>query len=292
MTSLTPVPDRRVFLSYAHEDAALVQVIVAALSEAGVTVTNQDPFVATTVDVVQEHLSDALRASDLLIVMVSGAAFQSPWVNWEIEQVVSGKLRKRGVDIIPARLDETPLPSALAHRQAIDFTRDFDGGLRELIRQINASRYLDFKRLTPQAFENLVADLLHTLGFSVDGQRSLSAAEVDIRATRRARDPFGAVESETWLVECKLYGAGGRISVDAIRQMAGFLATAPVSSRGLLVTTAQVTSVAYEYLAEVERTARVRLRVIDGAELSALLRENSELVVRHFVAPEEPDGLG
>ena len=89
----------------------------------------------------------------------------------------------------------------------------------------------------------------------------------------QAMDPFGAIETETWLVECELYGSDGRISVDAIRQMAGFLAIASVSTRGLLMTTAQVTSAAGEYLAEVERTARVRLRFVDGAELSALLRD-------------------
>lgn len=276
---------RRVFLSYAYDDIARAQQLMSALAASGITVSNRDPVHATTTQQVQAHLSEAIRTSDLLIVLFSSAAAGSRWVQWEIDQVASGKLRMRGVTVIPVRLDETPLPAALARRRVVDLTNDFGSGVQALVREVATAQHVDFKRLDHRAFEDLIGDLLKRVGFSVERQPGTSGATVDMRATRAATDPFGGAELETWLVECKLYGSGGRMSVEAIRQVAGLLATAPVTTRGLLVTTAQVTSVAREYLDDVERTARVRLRLLDGEELAALLRQQPDLVARYFNDP-------
>jgi len=85
-------------------------------------------------------------------------------------------------------------------------------------------------------------------------------------------------------VETKLY-SHERVSVDAIRKLAGTLAVTPGLTRGLLVTNAQLTSVALEYLAELERSPHVRLRVLDGAELKRLLRQFPATAERHFGEP-------
>jgi hypothetical protein len=281
---------RRVFLSYAYDDVRRAEMIAAALAQAGITATNPGPVETTTGSVVKDRLTDAIRASDVVIVLFSAGAAHSPWVRWELDQVASGKLRQRGVDVIPARLDHTPLPPELADRHVVDLAADFDIGLQELVAHVDTATRIDFKRLTPEAFELLVAELLTALGLDVDRASSAVDLGVDLRASRQVVDPFRAVETETWLVECKLYGRG-RISVDVIRQIAGYLATAPVTTRGLLVSTAQITSVARDYLAELERTARVRLRVLDGAELTVLLREHPDIAARHFPSADGPDEL-
>lgn len=278
--------ERRVFLSYAHPDVERASMIAAALAQAGIATTNPGPVETTSASAMKDRLADAIRASDVVIVLVSAAAARSPWVGWELDQAAPGRLRQRGVDVIPVRLDDTPLPPDLPDRHVVDLAADFDSGLQHLVAQVDTATRIDFKRLTPQAFDLLVADLLTATGLDVDFAGSSVDLGVDMRASRRVVDPFGAVETETWLVECKLYGRG-RISVDVIRQMAGFLAMAPVTTRGLLVSTAQITSVARDYLAELERTARVRLRVLDGAELTALLREHPDIADRHFPSAGE-----
>lgn len=282
--------ERRVFLSYAYADVERANMIAAALAQAGIATTNPGPVETTSASAMKDRLADAIRTSDVVIVLVSAAAAQSPWVGWELGQVAPGGLRQRGVDVIPARLDDTPLPPDLPDRHVVDLAADFDSGLHHLVAQVDTATRIDFKRLTPQAFELLVADLLTAAGLDVDFASSPVDLGVDMRASRRVVDPFGAVETEAWLVECKLYGRG-RISVDVIRQMAGFLAMAPVTTRGLLVTTAQITSVARDYLAGLERTARVRLSVLDGAELTALLREHLDIADRHFPSAGRPDEL-
>ena len=276
---------RRVFLSYAFGDAATAQRVVGALEQAGIVVSNSEPLHSDDAVELKDRLRDSLRGSDLVIVLVSEAAMASPWVAWELEQAASGRLRRRGIEVVAATLDATPLPEGLRDRVAVNLQADIEGGLDDLVAQVGAATRVAFDTLTPAGFEVLVADLLRAQGFKVE--RSPAAEGADLRATRQVSDPFGGIETETWLVECKLYQRQRqrqrqRASVDAIRQAVGLLATAPAGVRGLLVTTAQLTSVASEYLADVERSARVRLRVLDGADLMTLLRAHPEVAGRHF----------
>jgi len=84
-----------------------------------------------------------------------------------------------------------------------------------------------------------------------------------------------------WLVEAKLY-SHQRISIEIIRRLAGVLAVSPGATRGLLVTNAQLTSVAEEYVAELGQSSHIALRVVDGVELKRLLRQFPSVVSRHF----------
>lgn len=104
---------------------------------------------------------------------------------------------------------------------------------------------------------------------------------VDLRVTYDRTDPFGLPETEVWLVGAKLY-SHERVSVEALRSFAGALAVASGVTRGLLVTNAQLTSVAREYVEQLEGSTQVRLRVIDGVELRNLLRRFPAGAARDF----------
>jgi hypothetical protein len=127
------------------------------------------------------------------------------------------------------------------------------------------------------------------VGFRLDEVRQGLDPGVDLRATYQRADPFGSPETEVWLVETKLY-SHQRVSVEAIRQLAGFVSMAPSGTRGLLVTNAQLTSVAREYVVELERRPSARLRVLDGVDLKRLLRQFPAVAARHFGAETGPDG--
>jgi restriction endonuclease Mrr len=141
--------------------------------------------------------------------------------------------------------------------------------------------------LSGNQFESLVADLLRATGFLVEETGGLADRGVDMRATYRRADPFGSPETEVWLVQAKLYRRG-HISVTTIRDLASVVAEAPGKTRGLLVTSAQVTSVALTYAAELERDSRVRLRVLDGLELRRMLRQFPAVAARHFGGAAAP----
>jgi hypothetical protein len=279
---------RRVFLSYAYRDALTAERVAHALAQAGIVVSNSEPIQAHDTAELKDRLRDSLRGSDVVIVLVSEAAVASPWVAWELEQAASGRLRRRGIEVVAATLDGTLLPEGLRGRGAVNLQDDLERGLEDLVAQIDAATRVAFDTLSPADFEALVADLLQAQGLTVE--LGLVAEGADLRATRQVNDPFGGLETETWLVECKHYRRE-RASVDAIRQAVGLLATAPAGVRGLLVTTAQLTSVASDYLAGLERSARVRLRVLDGSDLTTLLRAHPEVAARHFPERADPHDL-
>ena len=288
MTSAEPAVARRVFLSYAYDDHALAQRIRDALARSGVLTMNQIWEVSSGEDLTA-RLLETIRASDVVVVLLSPAAAASPWVSTEIELTLSRDLDRRGAELIPVLAAPTDLPPALRDRAVVDLTEDVNAGVRQLVEQIQATSQADFSAMSPREFEDLVADLLRAMGFRLDEVRHGLDPGVDLRATYQRADPFGSPETEVWLVETKLY-SHKRVSVEAIRQLAGFLSMVPSGTRGLLVTNAQLTSVALEYVAELERRAHVRLQVLDGVELKRLLRQFPAVAARHFGAETGPDG--
>lgn len=288
MTSAEPAVARRVFLSYAYDDHALAQRIRDALARSGVLTMNQIWEVSSGEDLTA-RLLETIRASDVVVVLLSPAAAASPWVSTEIELTLSRDLDRRGAELIPVLAAPTDLPPALRNRAVVDLTEDVNAGVRQLVEQIQATSQADFSAMSPREFEDLVADLLRAVGFRLDEVRHGLDPGVDLRATYQRADPFGSPETEVWLVETKLY-SHKRVSVEAIRQLAGFLSMVPSGTRGLLVTNAQLTSVALEYVAELERRAHVRLQVLDGVELKRLLRQFPAVAARHFGAETGPDG--
>ena len=279
MTSAEPSAGRRVFLSYSYDDHALAMRISEALARSGVHATNKI-WEGKAGEGLMTQLRETIRASDVVVVLLSPAAAASRGVSLELEVALSHDLDKRGAELIPVLAAPTDLPPEVRDRAVVDLTEDVNAGLRQLVEQIQATSRVDFSAMNPRAFENLVADLLRAVGFGVDEVRHRPDQGVDLRATYQRADPFGSPEPEVWLVQAKLY-SHKRVSVDAIRQLGGVLAIAAGGTRGLLVTNAQLTSVALDLVAELERS-RVRLRVLDGVELKRLLRQFPAVAARHF----------
>jgi hypothetical protein len=280
VTAAEPLPAPRVFLSYAHDDYALAQRISLALAQAGASTATQPWEISSGEDLIV-RLRETIQKSDVVVVLLSPAVATSRWVGTEIEFALSRDLNKRGADLIPVLAAPTEVPPVLRNRALVDLTADVDAGLQQLVEQIQATSLVDFSAMTPGAFENLVAELLQAVGFRLNEVQHRPNPGVDLRATYERTDPFGSSETEVWLVQAKLY-SHRRVSVDAIRQLAGSLAVASAATHGLLVTNAQLTSVALDYVAELEQRPRIRLRVLDGVELKRLLRQFPEVAARYF----------
>jgi hypothetical protein len=283
MTSPEPEARRRVFLSFVHDDQALAQGIEQALAQYGVQTTNQVLEVTPGGDLTAQ-LRDNVRLNDVVVLLLSPAESRLRRGDDEIMVALSRDLARRGADLIPvltAPTDLRPLASSLV----VDLTSNAPEGLRQLADQIQAVSRADFSAMSPFAFDNLVGDLLRASGFSVEERRRRGYDEGwDLRATYERSDPFGTPETEVWLVQTKLYSRE-RVSVQTVRELAGVIAVAPGGTRGLLVTNAQLTSVAQGLVVDLEQRSRVRLRVLDGVELRLLLRRFPSVAARHFGDP-------
>lgn len=106
----------RVFLSYAHKDAARVRVIARALENLGHDVF-WDVRLRTSGNW-RAELHERLLATDCVIVAWSPHAGRSRYVEIECEETL-----RLGRALIPVILEEAALPNAYADIQAADLTR-------------------------------------------------------------------------------------------------------------------------------------------------------------------------
>lgn len=270
----------QVFISYARADQTVARQIADSLRGAGLQVWF-DEWALMPGDSIRERIEDALRATDLLLVLLSPSSVASQWVTQEWNSALSRDLKARAVTVIPAVIEDCQIPPLLAGRRYLDLRTDLQGGVQQLIRQLGVVPDIDFSRLDPRSFERLVADLLTELGFSVERQRVSRDSGFDFVASFVSTDPFGPERRESWLVEVKLY-RNERVSLQALRQMIGYMVTVAGSHKGLVVTNSQLTSVATKYLEDITKKSGRDLRIIDGTELRGLLLRHPALVARYF----------
>jgi hypothetical protein len=276
---LTQSKPQQVFISYAAADKNIARIIAETLQSAGLKVWI-DEWELAVGDSIQKRIHEAVTSSDILLVLLSPASVASRWIQTELNAALSLELRDRAITVIPALIEECEIPPLLADRAFIDLRGDMQSSLLRLVNQIGAAPYLNFSMLTSKSFENLIADLLVTLGFSVQRISLTRDKGCDLIANYRSRDPFGAEHVDTWLVEIKLY-RDQRVSVTSLREMLGVVMLSG-GKNGLIITNGRLTSVARSFLSDSTDKTGFKLRVVDGTELTNLLIQHQELIRKYF----------
>ncbi len=270
----------QIFLSYASSDRDVAQRIAEEIRRVGMGVWFSE-WELRPGDSIVERIEEGLSASDVLLILLSPQSVGSRWVQHELSAALSQELKSRAITIIPVLIEDCQIPAALAGRVHLDLRSDLEQGVQTLIRELDVISLLDFSRLDHRSFERLVGDLLNVLGFSVEFFGQSPDAGFDLKATYPTRDPFGVLKDELWLVQVKLYRRD-RVSISSIHEMVGRLMSFTGSSKGLIVTNSQLTSVAREFLDDFSIKSRAEVRIIDGAELRQLLLRHPDLVRLYF----------
>jgi hypothetical protein len=281
-TDTTESRRRQVFVSYAQADKGIARQVAEALRHAGLLVWI-DTWELQAGDSIGPRIDQAIASSDVLLVLLSRNAVASKWVQKELSAALSGELRDRAITVVPALLEDCDVPPLLSDRQYLDLRHDRPAAIRRLVEQIRSVPSLDFAKLDGRAFEEMVGDLLASLGFSVQRTSLTRDSGYDFVASYRSRDPFGAEQTDTWLVEVKLY-RDARVSIHALQHLMGVLVMTGGNKKGLVVTNGRLTSVARTFLAQSVDRAGHELRVIDGTELTNLLIQNPEVTQKYFPA--------
>ena len=276
----------QVFLCYAHADSAMARRIADKLRGAGLRVRISE-WELQSGDSMASRIIETVSSSDFIFVLLSPNSINSRWVQSELNETLPRELQTRAITVIPAVIEDCTIPPPLANLLYLDLRSDLEGGIRRLIQQLGMAPDIDFSRLDPQSFERLVADLLQSLGFSIEHQALSSDSGFDFTTSFPTRDPLGIHHDDVWLVEVKHY-KNQRVSVDAVRQMVSYMTMLAGAKKGLAVTSSQLTSVAQEVLAELTTNLRTELRVIEGTELKRLLLEHPQLVKRYFGQEVQP----
>lgn len=277
-------PHPKVFLSYASEDRDTAVRIAEGLGKRGVeTWFDAVPLGQSF----SKRVTEAISASDYLVLLLSSHALASDWVKYELDAaLVAKELTARDITILPVLIADTEIPTFLQGIVYLDCRNNIEQGIQRLVEQISAAPEIDFSRLTPEKFENLVAELLAKLNFTnITRPRRSIETGYDIKADYLRTDEFGLTVTETWLVECKFYQRS-RADLKAISQFLLYLSLLEPNNRGLLVINNQLTSVAKEHLTNLNLKTGRDVRVLDGTELKRLLIKYKDLVSKYFQKDE------
>lgn len=271
-----PPARARVFVSYAHRDRPVAGEIARALERANISVWF-DSWELEAGDSIASRIREGLAASDFLVVLLSPESVDSRWVREEVDLALSTELRQRSITVVPAILRDCELPPGLRSFQPIDLRGDRASGVSRLVERIGLARDIDFSRLDPRRFEELVADVFRAEGFSVQ----LSMATRDGGHDLVLLSPSAEAEASPtiYAVQVKHYKER-RVSVETIRAAVGSAVLA--GAKGVIVSSTQLTSTARELVADVNRKGLLELQVIDGPELERRVLQHPDLADRYF----------
>jgi TIR domain-containing protein len=101
-----------VFLSHNHHDKELAVPLAAQLRLVGIDVWLDDWEIAAG-DSIPGKVNEALVLVDTVVVLWSGNAAGSRWVDAELATALDRQLSEGSVRLIPIRLDDTKLPALL-----------------------------------------------------------------------------------------------------------------------------------------------------------------------------------
>jgi TIR domain/Restriction endonuclease len=270
----------QVFVSYASADIAAAKSLVDGLRSRGLNVW-LDVYEIQPGENIAESIRTAVSASSYLLLLCSSQSDQSLWFGDTVKSVLK-EAQSRGVTVLPVLLDDCEVPRSLSLYQGFDMRSGISENLEKLAAALQSTPTIDFEKLSPQNFEQLVIALLQKLGF-VNIRLSEQGRDVgfDAIAEFRQKDPFGAETREIYLVELKLY-RNSRADLRALRTLAYSAENYPEATKALLVTNGNLTSVALEWVNDTARDTGIPIRVIDGTELKRLLFQNTDLVAKYF----------
>lgn len=128
-----------IFISYAHQDRSRVTPIVERLQQAGHQIWI-DSIKLKVGDNIAERINEGIAAAEVVLVIVSKNSMSSKWVQHEFSSIALSEISKRQPKVIPLLLDAGPVPSYLANYYFLDLTRDFDGGLDQLVDSLTPTK--------------------------------------------------------------------------------------------------------------------------------------------------------
>lgn len=261
----------RVFLMYASTDRPTAETLGFALRGRGIDVLLVDWLTAGRDDIAQTLLA-SVRARDVVVVVLSSEAARTA-----DSEDLDRALSSRDVDIVPVVIADVDLPERFSALQVMDLRSMGSEEIAQLAERIAISSSIDVRDMDPPQFEALVMDLLAREGFGVVHRSPQD--EFDFYLERRSFE----TTLERIAVQVKTYGRA-RASVAALTAFATHLGRRDDVNGGILVTNAQLTSIALRTLSDLNNERAVRIAAIDGPGLRRMLLRHPDVITRHHAA--------
>lgn len=154
---------------------------------------------------------------------------------------------------------------------------------KALLEKMVVRENVTFEHFNVVKFEEMILELLQRLNFQkVEWHRKISERGFDFIAEYLNRDPFGIIEKQTWIFECKLYHHA-RFDIKTIQSVIdSYKYIQRKDAKLALITNSQFTSVVKDYIAQIRNTDFIDIRLIDGYQLKEIISAQPEMLERYF----------
>ena len=124
-----------VFISYSHKDTDFVERLSLQLIERNIVVW-KDIWRTRAGDRLDEKIETAIADAAYFCVVLSNHALNSDWVRRELRAACRCESKRAKPVIVPLLLDDCEVPPDLRDRLSVDFRRDFESGLHEILKVV------------------------------------------------------------------------------------------------------------------------------------------------------------
>jgi hypothetical protein len=131
-----PSRDKKIFISYSHEDRQFAQRLANALHNAGEEVWWDQWEVAPGDSLIRKIFEEGLANASAFVVILSPRSVNSRWVREELD--VATVQRIEGVTrLIPVMIEKTEIPTSLRSLLWLDMREDVEGGVKKIINAVH-----------------------------------------------------------------------------------------------------------------------------------------------------------
>ena len=267
---------RKVFVSYSYQDKKFVEWLVNNLKDINIDIWYDNEELQLG-DSIKDKINAGIQSSSIFIVVLSKSSTSSTWVNYELNSALLLSAMKKGIRIIPLKIDDSPVSADLSSFLYADFYLDKERGLKTLKHALSKPvddnyEFNDWKEFDWRKFESLVFDLLSNEGFTVTRTPKTRDGGYDFIA--RIKNTLG--HDEKILVETKFY-KNKKISIDILRHLYG-LSYAEKYGKVLLITNSELTRASKEFLS----LSAPNIIVWEGHELIERILSSPSVAKKYF----------
>ena len=270
----------KIFISYTETDSEIANIILDRLRQSGFNPLILQHELRSEASI-RSAIRNQLDTSDYFIILISQDALNSNYFNFEMEQAIFKEWSQREIVVLPIKVKPCKMPYHFNKVQWLDLSKNFENGLNKMIEQLEMAVKIDLRILNENEFENLIVDLLKAYGFKERKMHLFRDEwEYDLIARFPRKDPFGRIDTETWIVEIK---ATKYTELKALHNFIASLIMFKEPVQGLFITSGQLSSDAKAWLDQEKKMKKVAISVLEGNDIKRLILKKKKLISKYFL---------